>query len=130
MATNMKWTVPPSRGWSVAKLISYIRGTCYVVLTSWSPMIESEMKSEAPWTDRTANARQTLETEVYHKSETSVALIARGRMEYEVWLELRQKGKSILSPELERAGKYAVILPVMEGHYQDIWDDIQEAFGG
>lgn len=130
MASNFKWVRSPTQGWSVGKLMAYIRGTCFLVLVSWEPIIENEMKGDAPWTDRSANARQNLEAEAYRKSETSVALIARGLMDYQHFLELKKRGQSILSPELEQAGKYAVILPVLEGHYQDIADDLMEAFSG
>lgn len=121
------WVVSPSQGWSVRKLMRYIRNNAYVVLVSWAPIIETEMKENAPWTDRSSNARQTLETEVYHKSETAVALIARGRMSYQKYLELKKQGQSILSPELQQAGKHAVILPTIEANQRLIFDDIVEA---
>lgn len=126
---GFRWRVSPRQGWSTQRLLQYIKGTVTVVLVSWAPQIEAEMKENAPWTDRTSNARQTLETEVYQKSETAIALIARGRMTYQRFLELKEAGQSILSPELERAGKYAVILPTIEANQGAIFEEIVEALG-
>lgn len=125
----VRWRVTPSRGWSGRLFANYVRDVCTIVLVSWVPIIEGDMKENAPWTDRTGNARQWLEAEVYNKTATSVALIARGHMTYQRFLELKQKGKSILSPELEQAGKYAVILPTIETHKKAIFEEIVEALG-
>lgn len=127
---QFKWTKSPSQAWSTKKLIDYIRKGSYLVLLSYAPQIQAEMVDNAPWTDRTGNARQTLSAEVYHKTDTSVALVAKGEMEYQVYLELVKKGQSILSPELQNAGKYAVILPTLEGYYSEIFTSLEKVFNG
>lgn len=124
---GFRWVVRPTQGWSARLLARHVRGTAFIILTQWAPILESEAKGNAPWTDRTSNARQTLETEVYQKTESSIALILRGRMPYQIYLELKQQGQSILSPELRAAGKYAVILPTLESNQNQIFEDIAEA---
>lgn len=57
-----------------------------------APQIESFMRSEARWTDRTGNARNGLRTKVY-VSNDKVSIVAYHSVPYGPYLELRWGGK-------------------------------------
>jgi len=59
------------------------------------------MRSNAPWTDRTGNARSGLSTVGRYNSGESYTLVLFGRMPYNIWLEVRH------------SGRYAVIIPAL-----------------
>lgn len=68
-----------------------------------APQAESFMKSEAPWTDRTGNARQGLGAKV-ESSGDRVAIILYHSVDYGVWLEVRWGGKyAIIEPAIAAA---------------------------
>lgn len=123
---EVKWRVSPTQGWSTSKLKEHAVNAAELVMNAWAPMLETEMKNNAPWTDRTANARQGLSVEVRREGPLTVVLVAFSWVHYQIYLELKQQGQSILSPELSQAGKYAVILPTMESHQEEIIEEIRE----
>lgn len=61
----------------------------------------SWMRENAPWTDRTGNARSGLDTYTEHESKVHHTIWLFGRMPYQIWLEIRF------------AGKYAIIGPAI-----------------
>ena len=83
----------------------------------FAPVIEAAAKENASWTDRTGNARQGLEGLVEDISETMVALILKHKMDYGVFLELSHQGR------------YAIIMPTLEQHYQPVMQMVREVFG-
>jgi hypothetical protein len=82
----------------------------------WAPIIEAEAKANAPWTDRTGQARQGLRGFVQDLSETVVAIYLVHQKDYGVYLELA------------RQGRYAIIMPTLERHYQPIADMLRRIF--
>jgi hypothetical protein len=62
---------------------------------------EGWMRENAPWRDRTGNARSGLGAEARHVAMKSHTLILFGRMPYNIWLESRFQGR------------YAVIIPAI-----------------
>lgn len=61
----------------------------------------AHMKANAPWTDRTGNARNTLSTRAFTEPNRYVIVLYHV-MPYGVWLEVRW------------SGRYAIILPTIE----------------
>lgn len=57
-----------------------------------APQIESFMKSNARWTDRTGAARNGLRAKVY-ASGNKCAIVLYHSVDYGVWLEVRWGGK-------------------------------------
>lgn len=89
----------------------------HAIAEYYAPIIESEAKTGAPWTDRTGNARQGLQGLVEDLSETTVALYLTHGMEYGIFLELKNQGR------------YAIILPTLEAKYGEISQTLQQVFG-
>lgn len=74
--------------------------------------IEAWMKDNAPWSDRTGNARQTLFAEAIDFTDTVVILMSHG-VEYGTFLELAH------------GGNYAIITPALDYFIPRIWRDVQ-----
>jgi len=85
-----------------------VKAALVKVAQYWEPIIESAAKENAPWTDRTANARQGLRAFHQELTEGSVALYLKQSVDYGVFLELKN------------SGRYAVIMPTLEAHYPRI----------
>lgn len=67
------------------------------------PILEGYAKTEARWTDRTGNARQSLHT--WHDVANDIVTVYIGHgVEYGIWLEVRW------------AGRYSIIWPTIEAH--------------
>ncbi len=66
----------------------------------------SYMKTNAPWTDRTGNARQTLAAHAIHEFSGAYALHEihlYGGVPYQIWLETRWSGRYAI---ISKAVKY------------------------
>lgn len=113
---TFRWIVPPSRAYHAQIYIRALDDTLGSLLDGvWAPIIEADAKTNASWTDRTSNARQTLAAFAYKRTPTLWALVLRHWMTYGKWLELRW------------GGRYAIILPTLQLYYQPIWDSIVKA---
>ncbi|APM41419.1 hypothetical protein BS101_22060 (plasmid) [Clostridium kluyveri] len=88
--------------------------------------MESYAKNNAPWNNRTGNARQTIKGDFKWENESKCAAYVAGNMDYSPYLELAHaKGKSTdnevgmeVAPsfeqlELGREGKYAILRPTV-----------------
>lgn len=82
----------------------------------WAGVFEAYAKENAPWTDRTSNARQGLHTFTQELGKETVAVYLAHQMEYGKWLEVRW------------AGKYAIIWPTIEAHLPEIERMLKEVF--
>lgn len=71
-------------------------------------IFEQEAKREAPWTDRTGNARQRLHAFTRAISQDVVEVWLSHGVEYGVYLETRFQGR------------YAIIWPTIEAHLAEI----------
>jgi hypothetical protein len=93
---------------------AHLRRVVFEVLQEYAAQIEANMKTNAAWTDRTANARQSLESRAYIVGN-QVILVACQNMDYGVYLEL------------SNGGKYAIILKTIQPEYQKIMAGIRLA---
>lgn len=65
--------------------------------------MESLMKSNRPWTDRTNMAKALLNAKVSQPSETVIRITLAHGVEYGVWLELaHEKNYAIIGPTITR----------------------------
>lgn len=75
------------------------------VMEYWDSRIESYMKTGAPWTDRTGNARSGLFAKAGHERGKRHWIDLGHRVPYGIWLEIRWSGKfAIVFPSLVRFG--------------------------
>jgi len=74
------------------------------VLEREGKAIETEMKRDAPWTDRTGDARRKLKATVETTGRATTLTLAHG-VEYGKWLELAHGGRwAIVGPTTMAAG--------------------------
>jgi hypothetical protein len=93
-----------------------VRRALHAVAEYFAPIVESYAKDNAPWIDRTGNARQGLTGSVQDISQTVVHLYLSHKMDYGVYLELKH------------SGRYAIILPTLEAHYGEIKKRLDSIF--
>jgi hypothetical protein len=93
-----------------------VRERLLAVAEQYAPQIEADGKRDAPWTDRTANARQGLFTRAF-EDDSSVVISFGHRVFYGLFLEVRN------------AGKYSVILPTLERFYPRIMEALRGLLG-
>ena len=79
--------------------------------------IASYAKANAPWTDRTGNARQGL-TGLCVASATGIVIYLFHSMSYGIWLEVKN------------AGRFAIILKSLEANYGPLMAAIRGLIGG
>ena len=75
----------------------------YALLLDWAGNLESYAKLNAPWKDRTSNARQGLHGGVDTDGGQFVLYLSHG-VEYGIWLELAH------------GGNYAIVGPTADAH--------------
>jgi hypothetical protein len=110
---DFKWTRPPSQAWNRQLYKAQLMDAVEKQLWYWSPQIEASAKENAEWTDRTANARQSLASFVYRDGD-KIILILKQQMDYGKFLELANQGK------------YAIVLVTLEQYYARVWGSVRE----
>lgn len=115
---GFKWDVPPDEAFTqlADAYATAVHTGVRAVVQRYAPEVEAWMKSNAPWTDRTGNARQTLHTEVEEVVNEMVSLILAGGVEYQIYLEL------------SNGGRFAIIGPALDYFAPKIWADVQGLF--
>lgn len=75
-----------------------------VIMTRSKDLAVAHMKSTAPWTDRTSNARNGLDGIVFKQGSRWVMNLF-GRASYQIWLEIKNSGKyAIIAPTIVEWG--------------------------
>lgn len=82
----------------------------------FAPVLENYAKANAPWVDRTGNARASLHAFKRELSEAVVELYLAHGMDYGIHLERRFQGR------------YAIILPTLQAHYPQVGQMLREIF--
>lgn len=94
-----------------------VREAIVAVAQYWAVVLERYAKEEATWTDRTANARQSLHTWIEQLANDTVELYLSHGMEYGVHLEA------------SHGGRYQIIWPTIEAHLSQIAKMLKGIFG-
>lgn len=93
----------------------------------YAEAIQTEARNNAPWTDQTSNARQTLRAYINKKApagypnphqmarDTVVLYLSHG-MDYGKWLEIAN------------GGKYSIIMPTLERYYPQVMASVKRIF--
>lgn len=108
------WQVPPEDAFpEVARAyVLAVERMVWAVVQRWAPEVANYMKDNAPWTDRTGNARQGLYTDPERAVGQLVRLWVSHGVDYGIYLEL------------SNAGAYAIINPALDVFAHRIWQDI------
>lgn len=118
--TGIRWVRPPSE---LARAIEQYGDRVIIAVTSVAgriaTLMQNDARANAPWTDRTGNARGglfgTAERDVAQK--LVVIYLSHGPdIDYGVFLELA------------RAGKYAIVLSTIEKHLPELKADLDAIF--
>lgn len=118
MASGIVWQRPPRV--LIDGLTNYERrlfAALDALALYWTGPLEESAKANAPWTDRTGNARQTLFSVREAEREVVRIWLSHG-MEYGKWLELCN------------AGTYAVVMKTLQAHYPQIMSSVQRLVTG
>jgi len=92
---------------NMQRYVEDVRGAVVSLAQRWSIEIENHAKENAPWTDQTANARQSLFTLVHVENGKVIIYLSHG-VDYGVYLELKYQGR------------YAIIMRTLEFFYPQI----------
>jgi len=102
----------------IGKFDNKVERAALAVASFYAPKTEAWMKHNAPWTDRTTNARNGLFARA-QKGVNRIAIILGHSVDYGIYLELPTKHskKTTLSASgLSTTGAYPIILPAL-GHW-------------
>ncbi len=124
---GIRWQRPPSElATAIERYGDRVLTTVAAIAQYVATEMQNEAKANAPWTDRTGNAR----TGLFGTSEADFAakvvtiyLSHAAVIDYGVYLELG--GGSDGSPG---SGKYAIIMKTMQNHYEPLMQMLREAF--
>lgn len=113
-AIGIQWDVTPVQALTELAdvYISAIHKGIFAIAQKYAPLIENWMRDNAPWTDRTANARQSLWTQVTNIANEMVFVILSHGVGYGIYLEMNN------------AGKFAIINPALDHFAPLIWADV------
>lgn len=91
-------------------------GAAVLILASTeASRLESYMKLNRPWTDRTGMAKMTLKTFVSQPSSDKIRITLAHGVDYGIWLELaHEKNWAIIGPTLNQEG------PEVIKHFQNL----------
>lgn len=76
---------------------------------------EGQMKTQAPWTDRTGAARAGLHTATSHSPEKHTILFSHS-VDYGIWLEVKN------------SGEYEIIMPTVRQQGAELMRDLNHLF--
>lgn len=112
---GFQWQEPPGQVFEqgTAEYASALHRYVLAVAHRWVPEIENWMKKNAPWTDRTGNARQALFSDVMDITNSAVIILLGHGVEYGIFLELAN------------AGRYAIVMPALDHFLPRIWADVR-----
>lgn len=86
------------------------------IMAYHSPRATAWMRTNAPWTDRTSNARNGLFSKPF-SNHPKYGIILAHRVDYGIWLEVRW------------AGRYAVIRPAIQSQGPEVMKTCETLFG-
>lgn len=117
---GIRWTTPPSElATAVERYGDRVLQAVAAVAQYVATQMQNQAQADAPWTDRTGNAR----TGIFGTSEADFAahvvtiyLSHGATIDYGIWLELAN------------SGSYAVIMRTMEAHYESLMQLLREIF--
>lgn len=118
------WQVAPDRAWPdmATAYVAAIQNGVFMICQKWKPIVENAMKDDARWTDRTANARQALYTEVEQVVGQMVVFWLGHGEDYGWYLEGIDPNHGYRA--MQNAGQWNVINPTIDRYGPRIWADV------
>lgn len=117
---GIRWVVPPE---TLAAAIEKYGDRVITAVTAVAGRVAAEMansaKSNAPWTDRTANARTGIFGTAERDTTAQVVTLFLSHspvIDYGIWLELAN------------GGNYAIIMRTIESHLPGLRNDLEALF--
>lgn len=81
-----------------------VQQAAWIAVSSMAPEVENYAKMNAPWTDRTGNARNGLAARPFRDAQ-SVGVIIYHQVSYGIWLEVKWSGRyAIINPTIDAMG--------------------------
>lgn len=116
---SFDWQRSPSQAFGdlAQEYAQLIHDTVLVICNRFVPIIEAWLKENAPWTDRTGNARQSLFADVDQIARSAIIVILGHGVEYGEWLEFAH------------GSMYAVIAPALDYFAPILWSAIRRELG-
>lgn len=110
--------------WNAEELVSNLKkldraftskeyGGLLMLMQTAASKMESWAKQNAPWTDRTGQARQRLTGQAYWENSNIVVAAIAHQVDYGIWLELAHQRK------------YAILEKALEEHKGEIEDAVR-----
>jgi len=117
---GIRWRTPPSElATAIQRYGDRVLQAVAAVAQYVATQMQNQAKADAPWTDRTGNARTGLfgTSEADFGAKVVTIYLSHGAtISYGVWLELAA------------SGKWGVIMRTMESHYEPLMQMLREAF--
>jgi hypothetical protein len=117
---GIRWSTPPSElATAIERYGDRVLQAVAAVAQYVATQMQNQAKADAPWTDRTGNARTGLfgTSEADFGAKVVTIYLSHGAtISYGVWLELAA------------SGKWGVIMRTMESHYEPLMQMLREAF--
>lgn len=100
---------------SADRIQKQVEAKLYLIGRAAAQTMETDAKKNAPWTDRTTNARNALYGDVVREKESVLVILGHG-VDYGIYLENRH------------AFKYAILMPTLLKHYNTIMKGVAGIF--
>jgi len=123
-ASGFTWQVAPDDAWG-SMADAYVRAIhrgVYAICQKWAPIIQNAAQADARWTDRTANARQSLHAEVEQVVGQMVSVTLAHGVFYGWYLEGIDPNHGYR--QMQNAGRWNVINPTIDRYGPLIWRDV------
>lgn len=102
---------------NIAKMTAEVESGAYAITEKGASDVKSYGQSNAPWQDRTGNARQGLNAKAVHETGNH-QIVFYHQVPYGPWLEIR------------RGGAYAIILPTIRKKGPEVMGSLGGLFEG
>ena len=117
---GIRWSTPPSElATAVERYGDRVLTAVAAVAQRVATEMQNQAQADAPWTDRTGNAR----TGIFGTSEADFAARV-----VTIYLSHSATLTYPLFLEIGNSGKYAVIMRTMQAHYESLMDLLREIF--
>lgn len=117
---GIRWETPPAQMFAQVGAMGAANAETIAVRVAErnADEIRAWMRENAPWTDRTGEARAGLDTEVIHVIARAVFIVLYHRVSYGIYLEFA------------RAARYRILAPALDYFVPRIIAQLQAELGG